>query len=317
MQFKKAVKGRGKLRLALIGPSGSGKTYTALSIAQGLAVDQSKIAFIDTEHGSASKYADLFGFDVLELESFSPGDYVKAIAAAVKAGYEVVVIDSLSHAWVGKNGALEMVDKANARSKAGNSFAAWREVTPEHNSMVNAIVSSPIHIIATMRSKTEYVMEKDERTGKLSPRKIGLAPVQRDGLEYEFDIVADIDHDHKLIVSKSRMPLIADAVITKAGAPLGQLIKGWIDGVADAIIAPAAEYKPVEPLIADSSKPVREEQLAMLKQLGKLAKVGSDFWTAVKEEYDIVSSTELTQGQADKVISDLGDIIKNAESAGV
>lgn len=317
MQFKKAVKGRGKLRLALIGPSGSGKTYTALSIAQGLTTDQSKIAFIDTEHGSASKYADLFGFDVLELESFAPADYVKAIAAAVKAGYEVVVIDSLSHAWVGKNGALEMVDKANARSKAGNSFAAWREVTPEHNSMVNAIVSSPIHIIATMRSKTEYVMEKDERTGKLSPRKIGLAPVQRDGLEYEFDIVADIDHDHKLIVSKSRMPLIADAVITKAGAPLGQLIKGWIDGVSDAIIAPVAEYKVVEPIVSEASNPVSGEQLAMLKNLGKLAKVGVEFWSSIKEEYDIVSSTELTSRQADKVISDLSDIIKNSESAGV
>ena len=135
--FKKAVKSRSKLRLALIGPSGSGKTYSALAIAAGLG---SNIAVIDTEHGSASKYADLFNFDVLELGSYSPEKYVEALKAAAAAGYDVVVIDSLSHAWMGKDGALEMVDRAAARSKSGNSFGAWREVTPQHNEIGRAHV---------------------------------------------------------------------------------------------------------------------------------------------------------------------------------
>ena len=170
MQFTKATRQHARLRMALIGPSGSGKTYTALTIATGLG---QRIAVVDTERGSASKYAgDLFNFDVLELEQFSPRQYVQAIQAAAQAGYEVLVVDSLSHAWIGKGGALEMVDHVTARMKSSNSFAAWREVTPEHNALVDAILHSPCHVIATMRAKTEYLVEKDERTGKSGPRKV-------------------------------------------------------------------------------------------------------------------------------------------------
>ena len=230
MTFQKATKKSARLRMALIGVAGAGKTYTALSIAQHLG---QKVAVVDTERGSASKYSDQFDFDVMEIESYGPKTYVDAIQAAEEAGYDVLVIDSLSHAWAGKDGALEMVDRAAKRSQAGNTFGAWRDVSPLHNQMVDAIVSSRIHVIATMRAKTEYVQEKDPKTGRTTVRKIGLAPVQRDGLEYEFDVVATLDSDNNLIVGKTRCPAIAGAVINKAGREIARSLKTWLtDGAA-------------------------------------------------------------------------------------
>src|SRR5690606_25359757 len=131
----------------------------------------------------------------------------------------------------GKDGALEQVDRAAARSRSGNTFAAWREVTPAHNKMVDAIVRANLHVIATMRAKTEYIIEQVTRNGRTvhEPRKIGLAPVQRDGLEYEFDVVADMDWDHRFIVSKSRASFLADAVLDKPGPELGEQIRAWLD----------------------------------------------------------------------------------------
>lgn len=226
MLFKRANKSSARLRLALIGPAGSGKTYSALSIACGLAAGQ-PVAVIDTERGSASKYADLFQFDVLELESFHPQQYIDAIAAAGEAGYGVLVIDSLSHAWMGKDGALELVDKAAKRTNTGNSFGAWREVTPLHNALVDALIGSRVHVIVTLRAKTEYVQEKDER-GRTQIRKVGLAPVQRDGLEYEFDVVGDMTQDNDLIVTKTRCPQLAGALIHHPGADLAESLRTWL-----------------------------------------------------------------------------------------
>ena len=224
MQFTKATVHQARLRLALIGPAGSGKTYSALGVATHLG---QRIAVIDTERGSASKYAGLFAFDVLELTSFAPQTYVQAIQTADAAGYDVLVIDSLSHAWMGKDGALEMVDRAGKRSPSGNSFAAWRDVTPHHNAMVDAILACRAHVIATLRAKTEYVQDKDAH-GKTVIRKIGLAPVQRDGLEYEFDVVGDLDQDHTLVVTKSRCPALADTVMSKPGQPLAEALRAWL-----------------------------------------------------------------------------------------
>src|SRR5262245_40374092 len=207
MPFTRATKLEAKLRLALSAPSGAGKTYTALQLATFLG---GPIALIDTERGSASKYADLCTFDVLELDSFHPQRYIDAIHEAEAGGYSVLIIDSLSHAWAGKDGALELVDKAakrlstHYRSGREDSFAAWREVTPIHNAFVDAIVQSRVHLIATLRTKTEYVMESKD--GKTTPRKIGLAPIQGEGLEYELDVVDDLNQEYTLTVHKSRCP---------------------------------------------------------------------------------------------------------------
>jgi hypothetical protein len=232
--FQRATKQRAKLRMALAGPAGSGKTYSALAVATSLAAAAGgRIAVVDTEHGSASKYADQFDFDALELESFHPQRYIEAIEQAREAGYAVLVLDSLSHAWMGKDGALELVDRAAKRNQAGNSFAAWRDVTPLHNQLVEAMIASELHLIVTLRSKTEYVQEKDDR-GKTIIRKIGLAPVQRDGLEYEFDVYGDLDQDNNLIIGKTRCSALAGQVIAKPGKQLAKVLVEWLGGTAPA-----------------------------------------------------------------------------------
>lgn len=228
MAFQKATKKQAKLRLALIGPSGSGKTYTALTLVTHL-VPGGRVALIDTERGSASKYADLFDFDVQELGSFHPQRYIEAIHEAQAAGYDVLIIDSLSHAWMGKDGALELVDKAAKRNPSGNSFAAWRDVTPLHNALVDTMVATRLHIIVTLRSKMEYVQEKDDK-GKTVIRKVGLQPVQRDGLEYEFDVVGDLDQDNTLVVTKTRCSALHNAVISKPNHELAETLAAWLDG---------------------------------------------------------------------------------------
>ena len=224
MPFQKATKEQSKGRIALIGPAGCGKTYLALLIAQQMG---KKIALIDTEHGSASKYADIFSFDTQRLVTFSPAKYIEAIEEAEKAQYDFLIIDSLSHAWVGVEGCLEMVDKIAARSKSRNSFAAWRHVTPVHNRLVEAMLACKCHLIVTMRSKTEYVIEDDER-GRKVPRKVGMAPIQRDGLEYEFDVVGDMDQENTLVISKSRCPELFGAVIKKPGEEFANTLLAWL-----------------------------------------------------------------------------------------
>jgi hypothetical protein len=239
MAFQKAVKAKAKGRVSLAGPSGSGKTYTALQIATGLS---EKVAVLDTEHGSASKYADIFNFDVMEVEApFHPNKFVSAIDEAAKAGYGVLVIDSLSHAWNGKGGLLEIVGDIEKRMKSSNSFAAWKDATPIQQAMIEAMLSAPIHIIATMRSKQEYILEQTERGGRTYnvPKKVGMAPVQRDGMEYEFDVFAEIDLDHNLVISKTRCPALDGVVLTKDGAKFAEIFGAWLTG-ADPITVPKA-----------------------------------------------------------------------------
>jgi len=261
LNFVKATKKQARLRIALIGPAGSGKTYSALAIACNL-VPGGRVAVIDTERGSASKYAGKFEFDVLELASFAPAKYVEAISAADAAGYDVIVIDSLSHAWTGKDGALEQVDRSAKRSNSGSSFNAWRDVTPQHNSMVEGVLRSSAHVIATMRTKTEYVLEKDERTGKTAPKKIGLAPVQRDGLEYEFDVVGDMNNDHALSITKTRCSDLDGQYIEKPGAQVAKVLRDWL---TDGTNEPEVMRQPLAQVAAegeDGPTPLERERLA-------------------------------------------------------
>lgn len=234
--FKKATREKSRLRAALVGPSGSGKTYTALALATSIA-DGGTIAVIDTERGSASKYAGRpFDFDVQELDSYDLRDGIASIQEAGKLGYSVLVIDSLTHFWTGKSGALETVDTVTKKAKSNNSYATgWRDVTPLHNRFVDAILASPCHVIVTMRVKTEYVMEKNSR-GQTAPRKVGLKPIQRDGVEYEFDVVGDLDAEHTLIVSKTRCSAIEElngGVWVKPGEELGAVLRSWLQDGED------------------------------------------------------------------------------------
>ena len=240
--FAKAVKHESKLRLAVTGPSGSGKTYTSLAIAAALA-DGKPVAVVDTEHGSASKYADLFAFDVVNMEApFHPDRFVEMIREAGKAGYGVIVLDSLTHAWQGTGGMLDLVDEIAKRKTGGNGFAAWKDATPIQNRMIEAIVGAPIHVIATLRSKQDYVQDKDDR-GKTTIKKVGMAAQQREGFEYEFDVVMDMDIDNNGIVSKTRCPALTGRVFSKPGRDVANILADWLRGAP----APAQSEASTQP----------------------------------------------------------------------
>ena len=218
--FKRASKSQIKIRLSISGAAGSGKTFSSLAIASHLT---KKIAVLDTERGSASRYADLFNFDVCELSNHHPSHYVEAIQAAEAEGYEVIIIDSLTHAWFAE---LDLVDRAK------NSFTAWKDVRPLERKLIDAITSSPAHIIATMRSKTEWdTSQTDPKTGKMKPVKIGTAPIQVSGIEYEFDIAGELSQDHILYISKSRCPQLADQSFLKPGKELAYALRVWMGEV--------------------------------------------------------------------------------------
>ena len=230
--FQKAVKHEANLRLAIAGPSGSGKTYSSLKLASELANGHS-IALVDTEHGSAEKYADIFNFDTLALAPpYHPDRFVDLIQTAGRNDYGILILDSLSHAWNGTGGLLEIVDQIAARMKTTNTFMAWKDATPIQNRLVEAIVSAPLHIIATMRSKQEYVIDQVEKNGcTISvPRKVGMAPVQRDSFEYEFDIFVEMDMDNNAIVTKTRCPAIAGKLFPKLGSDLAETLQDWLRG---------------------------------------------------------------------------------------
>jgi hypothetical protein len=221
--FKKATKSTAKLRAALFGPSGAGKTFTALRIAAGLG---GPVAVIDTERGSASKYADRFAFDVLDLEHAGITSYQSAIEAAAQSCYSVLIIDSLSHGW---QELLQEVDRlANAKYR-GKTWSAWSEGTPKQRALVNAILTYPGHVIATMRSKTEWSIESDGK-GKQKPVRVGLAPEQGKGIEYEFDLLLELSPDHIGRVIKDRTGRFQDELLEKPGEEFGKALAAWLAG---------------------------------------------------------------------------------------
>ena len=222
--FERATKDQAKARVALAGPSGSGKTWTALTIAGALG---DKVAVIDTERGSASKYASNFSFDRLNMHRYDPRDLAKALASAAQGGYDVVIVDSLSKFWSGQGGMLEQVDAAAKRGYGGNSFGGWKEARPMESAMIEALLGYPGHVIVTMRTKTAYEIIEDDR-GRKVPTKLGLKPEQREGIEYEFDIVGDMDLQNALTVSKSRCPALSGRVIQRPDSSLGEEILAWL-----------------------------------------------------------------------------------------
>jgi hypothetical protein len=225
--FQKATKKSVKARVGLEGPTGAGKSFTALQCGTALG---ERVAVIDTERGSASLYSDRFDFDVLEMAPpYEPQRLIEALEAAEKEGYDVVIVDSLSHFWEGEGGTLDIADAATQRSGGGNSFAGWKVATPALRHLIDTMLGLDAHLIVTMRSKMEYVLEEDSR-GKKVPRKVGLAPVMRNGVEYEFQIIGDLDLEHRLTISKSRCEALADQVFQPGRAvEMAQTFKQWLD----------------------------------------------------------------------------------------
>lgn len=259
--FKPAIKRDAKGRVALIGPGGSGKSFTALILARLLAGAAGKIAAVDTEHGSLSKYAHTdfcggsasdrgtcvdpshFEFDVDELGDFSPENFLAALDAAENDSYAVFLCDSLSHFWMGAGGALEFVDAATGRNKnRGNhdGMSGWKDFRPHERKMIDRMIASPCHVICTMRTKNEYT--EVEKNGKKTRVKIGLAPVQRDGLEYEFDLVGLMDDDNSLSIDKTRCSHYQGKILNRPSAKEFVPFQEWLKGakvVATAGVPPS------------------------------------------------------------------------------
>lgn len=291
MVFKKAKKEQAKLRLALSGPSGSGKTYTALTFAKHIG---KKVAVIDTEGNSASKYANLFDFDVVNLTSCHPNNFIQAIDEACRYGYDVLIIDSLSHAWNGKDGILELAEREKLRIT--NKFQAWGKVSPLQTELTNKLITAPINIIATLRVKTAYDMQEDDN-GKKKPVKIGLAPVQKEGIEYEFDILAEMTPDNTFIVSKTRCPELNGYIKQQPGAETAEIIKKWLsDGVAP---EPAKEEAPAP---QSASAPTTKESKKII------------FPTSVKADKAEAEQNKAKEDLAKKgIFEDVGVLEKIAE----
>lgn len=243
-KFKKAERKKSRLRLGLTGTSGSGKTYSSLRLAQGLGF---KTAVIDSEKGSASLYSHLFDFDVLELDApFTTEKYIAALKDAQAEGYELVIVDSISHAWAGEGGLLQQKEKLDSTGK-GNSFTNWAKMTPKQEQFISAIVQSPMHVIVTMRSKTEYSQQQE--AGKTKIQKVGLAPVQRDGFEYELTTVFDIGSSHEAECSKDRTGLFVDQIF-KITEETGKIIREWLESGKEPEPIAKAQIQLEEPIKA-------------------------------------------------------------------
>lgn len=226
MEFKKAQKTQAKLKIAICGPSGSGKTYSALRIATGIS---SKIAVIDTENNSASLYSDSFDFDILELNPpYTVEKYISAIDMAIKAKYEVVIIDSLSHVWDGEGG-IQAYKTQLDKSARGNSFVNWRVPKEMMNRIRGKILTAPFHIISAMRSKQSYAENKDSSTGKSNIKKLGMEPIIEPQFEYEMTLVFDVDMNHTAMASKDRTGLFANERLAQLTEETGAELMAWLN----------------------------------------------------------------------------------------
>jgi len=220
--FKKATKEQCKLRLAMFGVSGSGKTYSALRIAKGLAGKEGKIAVIDTERKSASKYSDRFQFDVADIEKPTINN-IKMVIENAK-GYDVLIIDSMTHVWLEL---LQEVDQIARTKFGGNTWSAWSEGTPKQMSLINALLSFPGHIIANMRVETNWTTVTNEK-GKVVPVRVGEAPKQGKGIEYEFDMLMQISQEHTALVIKDRTGKYQDQIIELPDEKFGEELANWL-----------------------------------------------------------------------------------------
>jgi DNA polymerase III delta prime subunit len=241
--FQKATKENIKLRMALYGPPGCGKTYTALQLASCLG---KRIGLIDTEHGSSRKYGNLFNFEVLELSKFGPSQYYNAIESAEESGFDYLIIDSLSHAWYAE---LDSV---------GSDVRNWAKIRPIERQLWDKIISSSCHIIATMRSKIEYEYGATEISGKqkmTSVRKIGTAPIQKEGSEYELDICGLLDDQNTLMISKSRCPEISSGIYPKPGKKFAEIVQNWLNDTSSPSTAAVVPTRNITPIYEVHEQP--------------------------------------------------------------
>jgi hypothetical protein len=279
--LKRAARRKAFLKLGISAPSGAGKTLGALLLSYGMLKrkyptlsDQEiwdKIAIVDTENGSGELYVGyqtgtltIGEYLAVGLKApFTADKYISAIDVCEKNNVEIIILDSISHLWAGEGGLLEKQNMLTVKSKSGNSYTAWREVTPDHNRFVDKMLQCNAHVIATMRAKTDYVQDKDD-SGKTSIRKVGLKPIQRDGMEYEFTVFLDIEETHRCTASKDRTGLL-DGKIFTITPKIGSDIMDWLEtGVSTApvILADTRTLKEVKADVIEiiTNNPEKKEE---------------------------------------------------------
>lgn len=306
MAFRPATRDELHGRICIIAPSGAGKSISALRFAMELCGVDGRIAAIDTEHGSLSKYqGDIYdgreiNFDVADqMQDYSPLNYIKQIQEAASEGYSGLIIDSLTHAWAGAGGALELVDKVNSK----NSYTAWNKVTPLHRRLIEAILSYPGHIISTIRAKTKYELEMDRATGKTIPRKLGAGPVQRDDVDYEFDLVLNMDQDHLCTISKTRCDPMNGRSEVRPGAEFIKPFKLWL-----------TKGRPMENQPIEAGQ--RDEIVALAQTLGMppQALQAAIYRRTRPDGQHCMKLAELSKLQANEIITGLRSKLSSVET---
>ncbi|MEC1552337.1 AAA family ATPase [Bacillus haynesii] len=286
-QVTNAQREKEKAIVGFIGPSGSGKTAGALLVAYGMmreaypeASDEevwSKIGVVDTEHRRAKLYANL-QFDDVRIGSFKHIDFMPpytteryqlAVEAIKNAGAEVVVIDSLSHNWQGEGGIVE-----KHGSMSGNSFQNWGKLAPETTKLIKTLTQNDVHILATLRTKTEYVVEPDEN-GKMAPRKVGTKPVQKDEMEYEFMLNFNISIDHMAETSKDNTRMFEGSSF-KLNPEVGRKLYQWLE------------------LGIDVKAEEEDERLRLIEEIKAIVS-GNEAATQMVEEFQIKANKKLDQ----------------------
>ena len=282
----RAVKSQVKLKLGVAGPSGSGKTDGALALATrfGAVADpmqEPRVLVVDTENRSASLYADRYNFDTIQLSApYTPERYKRAMYKAVEGGYDWLIVDSISHEWEAEGGILRRKDKVDLANPGSNSFGNWAKIMPDHEAFIEFLKQIPINTICTMRSKQQYVLESDGK-GKQKPKKVGMAPVQREGVEYEFTLVFDLDADHHAIATKNRTTLFGHEPQNLYDPAVAQDLRKWLEAGAVVTDAPVFDPKlkaPPAPAPTQQRLPTRAVRPVLIEPLQK-----AEFWTAARK----------------------------------
>lgn len=291
LQIQKAQRNKAKIKIGLQGASGSGKSMSALLLAYGLCNSWEKIVVIDSENNSAHLYSHFGGYNVIGISApFNPEKYIEALALTVKAGMEVVIIDSISHEWEGVGGIIDLHG-----SMTGNSFTNWNKITPRHNAFVNAILQSPVHVLTTIRTKQDYVLV--EKNGKQVPEKVGLKGITRDGMDYELTIVFDLDIKHNATVSKDRTGIFSNETEFKITADVGRRILDWCNTGGE-LSVPSNRNIQAETLSLQEKIPLCktvDELLALYKaQAPQVQQQYTALFTKRRSELTVAASNEST-----------------------